>query len=178
MVGNSLIARLSTDHACKQGESSEQRNDLREYPTTLSQASTIFNNHTWDPAYKIAKEAHEKKLRKQGQNQSNNNNNNEDDGQLSLSFAQTVGRGKCCCCSRTGHAFSDCRFKDQTPKDQWFINKNKEVRQYNQIIQEIATHMNTESNSSGQNQTGSGSGSDTSSLTNTTSGNTENTYFL
>ena len=129
----------------------------------------MFNNHTWDPAYKIAKEAYQKQLKKQGQNHSSNNNNSEGDGQLNLSFAQTVSRGRCYCCGRMGHAFSDCCQRDQTPKDHWFINKNKEVKQCNQIIQEIDTYINTNSNSSGQDQTGSGSGSTTSSLTNTTS---------
>ena len=172
----SLLKRFSTDHAFKHGESAEKRDDLREFPTTMSQASTIFNNHTWDAAYKKAKDAYEKKLDKQEQNESHNNNNSEDDGQLSLSFAQTITRGKCYCCGRTNHTFSDCRFKNQTPKDQWYINKNKEVKQYNQIIQEITTHMNTESNSSGQNQTGSGSGSNTTSSSNSTSSNTENTW--
>ena len=66
---------------------------------------------------------------------------------VSLSFAQ-FKKGKCYCCGKTDHPYQDCPKRSALTKDQWWINKQKDVQQYNQLISDIRSHMITEANTS------------------------------
>ena len=119
----SLMARFNTTQSL--GNSGE-------YPKTLVDAHTVLDAHNWDKEYT------EKQKRIK-------NNERKEDEPLHLSFAQ-FKRGKCYCCGKTDHAYQDCNKRSTTTKDQWWISKQRDIQQYNQIISEIQVLKNTENN--------------------------------
>ena len=69
----------------------------------------------------------------------------KDEENPSMSFAQ-FSKTKCYCCGKNNHDYKDCSKRSTTNKNDWWINKQKDVQQYNQIISDIKTMMNTEAN--------------------------------
>ena len=123
-------------------------------PKTMIEAHNVLEQHTWDPAYKEKKN----KLKKQGSGSGNNAQGNTENP--SLSFAQ-LKQGKCYCCGKSNHSYQDCTKRTQLPKDKWWINKQSGVQQYNEVIAEIANHMQTEFNTSSNASTATSTTADT-----------------
>ena len=139
----SLMEGFKTQHNMK--KNNPNADATKKYPAVMDTATSVFQGHKWDKTY------HEKRVKdrqnKKTSPQKDQKDNPSGSDVANLSFAQP-GRGGCCCCGQRGHAFSDCPKKATTSKSQWHINKNKEVQQYNKIVDEIVTHFNTNANAS------------------------------
>ena len=109
-----------------------------QYPKTLTAASEVLVEHSWDDTYQDNK----KKRREQSQrdkdvDDNNKGGNNEPRPELELSFAQL--ENACYCCGKKGHSANKCYKRDTTPREQWYINKlqkqetNKIQQQYMQV---------------------------------------------
>ena len=61
--------------------------------------------------------------------------NNGEQDLLQLSFAQLKKKRVCCCCGKTDHVSGDCPDNDK-PKSDWFINKNREVKEMSDLMQD------------------------------------------
>ena len=91
-----------------------------QYPKTVTAASQVLMEHTWDQKY------HDEKKRKNEQqtnsdNTNQNNNSNRLPEELELSFAQL--QNACYCCGKKGHSANKCYKKDTIPKEEWYINQ-------------------------------------------------------
>ena len=145
----SLMESFKTQHNLKKNDPNADA--TKRCPASVDTVTTVFQAHAWDKAY------HEKR-RKEKTHKPKDSSKNKDDGnpsgaeEANKSFAQ-IGKGKCYCCGKSGHAFTDCPHKETTPKSKWFVNRNKEVQQYNEICKEIGTHLNTTSNASNASNT-------------------------
>ena len=108
-----------------------------QYPKSLLDAQTVVEGHTYDPEYK------KRKKQREEQHQSNRENNQEnrdhDRESPPLSFAQMCNT--CYCCGKN-HKLPDCPDRHSMPKDKWHINKVKEAKQYQNMVQEIEKTMN------------------------------------
>ena len=79
-----------------------------QYPKTVTAASQVLMEHTWDQKYHD-----EKKKRKELQNSNTNDNNQREE--IELSFAQL--QNACYCCGKKGHSADKCYKKDTIPKE-------------------------------------------------------------
>ena len=131
----SLMEGFKTQHNMKKNDPNADA--TKKYPAVMDTATSVFQGHTWDKTYheKNKKDRQNKKTSPQKDQKDNSSGSDV----ANLSFAQ-LSKGSCYCCGQRGHPFSDCPKKATTPKSQWHINKNKEVQQYNKIVDEIVTH--------------------------------------
>jgi len=133
----SLLRGLHTQYSLNQ----------KQYPTKLLDAQQVLQDHRWDEAY----------YEKQRKNKSNKNDNekgknkNKDRSNEAPSLTLAQVKSKCYCCGGN-HKLPDCSKKDSTPKDQWVINKTKEVSLYQSMVANINTDM-ASTNSSSQGST-------------------------
>ena len=125
----SLMARFNTSNSL---------GDV-EYPKTVLKAHSVLGEHTWDKDYAD-------KNKKQKEKKNDKKTSKKDEENPSMSFAQ-FSKTKCYCCGKNNHDYKDCSKRSTTNKNDWWINKQKDVQQYNQIISDIKTMMNTEANS-------------------------------
>ena len=123
----SLLAKFKTEHSLEEASDSDKK---QMYPVKLETAVTVLSGHTWDEAWN--------KNKNKKKNDKGNDSKGKKDEELKLSFAQ-IKKNQCYCCGEMNHPFKDCPKKLIAPKKDWFINKNKAVQQYNQIVQEIST---------------------------------------
>ena len=116
----------------------------KQYPQTMIEANNVLDNHTFDKAYG------EKKKKRKEQNKKNkeNDKSEEDKPITNLSFAQM--KNTCYCCGKN-HKLPDCPEKDRIPRSDWYINKTKEMKNFQQmakVTKEIEGHLNTNSSTS------------------------------
>ena len=97
-----------------------------QYPKTISDATSVLNNHPFDNyKNKIASKSQEAKSK-------------AGDEEVKLSFAQAAT--VCYCCGKPNHKSNVCRMKDKIPKDEWAVNKNPEIKKQAQ------SHLQSEKN--------------------------------
>ena len=107
-----------------------------EHPKTLDLAKAALSAHTWDQEYYDRQKKYKNK-QNNNSNEEQNTTGNEDS--LSPSFAQFSSQGKCYCCGSNRHAYKDCVKRNALKKEDWWINKQKDIQQYNQLTVEITT---------------------------------------
>ena len=105
----SLCTGLSTQHSLQNNQ----------YPTTMSQATSVLSSHRFDQAY------FQKKRRNRDRNKDNNSSSNDEGtnpSDMPMSFAQIEGR--CYACGKKGHLSNKhgCA-ESKKPKEEWWINK-------------------------------------------------------
>ena len=100
-----------------------------QYPKTLTAASEVLMEHTWDATYQ------ENKKKKKEQSNKDKEIKEDKKEELELSFAQL--ENACYCCGKKGHTSNKCYKKDSIPRDQWYINKlqKQELAKMQQHVQ-------------------------------------------
>ena len=86
-----------------------------QYPQTITEASNILSNHTFDETYNKIRQT--QKL----QNVNEENKNEYNNKPISMIFAQI--KGQCYCCGKSGHKSPECNSKNSIPTAEWWINK-------------------------------------------------------
>ena len=102
-----------------------------QYPKSLVEAQSVVDQHRFDQQH------YENKKKRREQEKSKKNSDND---VPSLSFAQM--KNSCYCCGKS-HSLSDCPDRNSKPKDQWVINKNKDVKKYQNMVASIENVMNS-----------------------------------
>jgi len=100
-----------------------------QYPKTLTAASEVLMEHTWDATYQ------ENKRKKKEQSNKDKESKEDKKEELELSFAQL--ENACYVCGKKGHTSNKCYKKDSIPRDQWYINKlqKQELAKMQQHVQ-------------------------------------------
>jgi hypothetical protein len=96
------------------GLNTQQSLNNNQYPATITDANNVLSNHRFD-------NNKHNKTRKTDKKSKSDNNVNKEEQEVPLSFVQL--EGKCYCCGKPGHKSPQCREKDSTPREEWFIHK-------------------------------------------------------
>ena len=92
-----------------------------QYPKTIVDSNSIPNNHRFDLAY-----AAQLKKRK-GKEKALKDKDKDEQEAPKILFAQMEGR--CYCCGKPYHKSPNCHHKKNKPKNEWAINKTREIIQ-------------------------------------------------
>ena len=138
----SFVYVANTDHAkygtLLTGLSSQYALGQNQYPKTLVDATNVLSNHRFDAAYLEREKKRKANRDKQQAERDEQSQEQELEQQREATFAQF--EGKCWCCGKTGHRSPSCPHKNSKPKNEWAINKTKEMQHAQQIIDNADTH--------------------------------------
>ena len=105
-----------------------------QYPKNILDAVQVIESHPFDEGYK-----NKKKQQRENHKDDRKKGKEEHSDTPSLSFAQI--KNTCYCCGSTAHKLPDCPKRASTPKDQWYINRTKEMKSYNSMVTKINKSM-------------------------------------
>jgi hypothetical protein len=89
-----------------------------QYPKTITAATDILSNHSFDNSGVLIK-----KKWSQSKKNEDGTSTNKEDGPKETSFAQ-VGKDKTCyCCGKKGHISPECPQKNTIKKEDWAFRK-------------------------------------------------------
>ena len=117
----------------------------KNYPATLESAHDLLSEHPFDKTYYENRKKKKTEKKDEQQEDTNKMDVSTDKPVSTVTFAQLKKTRTCFVCGKKGHVATDCRDKDK-PKDQWFVNKCKELKEVQHLQQSLGDGASQGSN--------------------------------